>query len=436
MIFKYDPRYSFFKPAVKTAMRLNFCKMVFVGKDEHVSKSKPIIFTPNHRNALLDALLLVYASYHSKQIVFLARADIFKKKFIAWLLEGIKIMPVYRIRDGRDNLDKNQEVFDNAAKILKKNNPIALFPEGRHNPKQSLLPIQKAAPRIVLPTEASNNFQLNSQIVPVGIYYRDISDFLTDVFVIFGEPIEVSKYRDIYYESPNKATNQLRSELEYNLRSLVVNIWNDDFYDEYRDAIFLNGDRISVEKFSDKKDGYLQASLYIVKKLDQLFEEDRATFDKKIKELTEAKQILTKYGLNVKDRIWKPLSLSQILLRSTLLVLSLPIALFGYINAIIPVLLNKKLLTLFEDKQFIPSIKLVSGLIFVPLFTILQTIFLGVIIHNWMLALVYFIIMPTTFYFALYWRKWYRTLRRDIKVYKFKKEYQEKWQRLINMINI
>lgn len=436
MIFKYDPRYAFFKPAVKTAMRLNFRKMVFVGKKKNVSKSKPIIFTPNHRNALLDALILVYASYPSKQIVFLARADIFKKKFIAWLLAGIKIMPVYRIRDGRDNLDKNREVFYNAAKILKMNNPIALFPEGMHNPKQSLLPIQKAAPRIVLPTEASHDFQLNSQIVPVGIYYRDKNEFLTDVYVTFGEPIEVSKYRDIFNESPNKANNQLRHELEDNLKSLVVNIWNDDFYDQYRDAIFLNGDRISIEKFSNKKDGYLQASLYIVRKLDQLFEEDRTTFDEKIKDLAETKQILTKYGLNVKDRIWEPISLCQIVLRSTLLIISIPIALFGYINAIIPVILNKKLLTLFEDKQFVPSIKLVSGLIFVPLFALLQAMALGLVTRNSMLAFFYLILMPTTFYFALYWRKWWMTLRRDIKVYKFKKNHHNVWQHLLKLINI
>ena len=170
MIYRYDFRYTVAKFFVSIALRLNFRKLVFVGRDENVSKEKPVIFTPNHRNALIDALLVVYSTYHLKQVVFLARADIFKQTFVAWILRGMRIMPVFRLRDGKDNLDRNSEIFNNAAHILKKNNPIAIFPEARHNPKQSLLPIQKAVPRIVLPTEASLNFQLNSQIVPVSIY--------------------------------------------------------------------------------------------------------------------------------------------------------------------------------------------------------------------------------------------------------------------------
>ena len=174
MLYNYDFRYFLAKIPVKTVLRLNFRKLVFVGRKENVSKSRPVIFAPNHRNALLDALLLVYAGYHFKQVVFLARADIFKQKVVAWILKGMRIIPVFRIRDGKDNLEKNRDIFSNAARILKKGNPIALFPEGKHNPKQSLLPIQKAVPRIVLPTEASVKFELNSQIVPVSIYYREI----------------------------------------------------------------------------------------------------------------------------------------------------------------------------------------------------------------------------------------------------------------------
>ena len=343
MLYNYDFRYFLAKIPVKSVLRLNFRKMVFTGRKENVSKNRPIIFAPNHRNALLDALLIVYAGYHFKQVVFLARADIFKQKFVAWMLRGMRIIPVFRIRDGKDNLDKNKDIFNNAARILKKNNPIALFPEARHNPKQSLLPIQKAVPRIVLPTEASLNFELNSQIVPVSIYYRDIFGFLTDVYITFGTPIEVSKYKEVYTENPNLATNQLRQELEISLRSMVVNIWNDEFYDEYKDAIDWNGELLAIEKFSHRKDDYLQASLEIVKKLDNLYENNRQEFDNKIKDFREAKAILKEHQLSTKDKIWKPATEMNIVSRFTSLILTAPIMLFGYLNAIFPLLINKKL---------------------------------------------------------------------------------------------
>ena len=436
MLYNYDFRIALVKIPIKSALRLNFRKMLFMGRKENVSKKKPIIFASNHRNALLDALLLVYAGYHFKQVVFLARADIFKQKFVAWILKGMRIIPVFRIRDGKDNLEKNKDIFNSAARILKKNNPIALFPEARHNPKQSLLPIQKAVPRIVLPTEASLNFELNSQIVPVSIYYRDVFEFLTDVYITFGTPIEVSQYKEVYEENPNLATNQLRQDLETSLKSLVVNIWNDEFYEEYKDAIDWNGDRLALEKYSHRKDDYLQASLEIVRSLDNLYENKREEFDNKIKDFREAKAILKEHQLNTKDKVWKPASKGNIYSRFAGLILTAPIMLFGYLNAIFPLLINKKLLGLFKDNQFIPSVRYVSGLIFIPIFDLIQSLIIGSATNNWLLALIYFFAMPITFYFALYWRKWWHSANRDLKVSRFKKQFSDKWERLVQLIKL
>ena len=436
MLYNYDFRIALVKIPIKSALRLNFRKMVFMGRKENVSKKKPIIFASNHRNALLDAILLVYAGYHFKQVVFLARADIFKQKFVAWILRGMRIIPVFRIRDGKDNLEKNKDIFNSAARILKKNNPIALFPEARHNPKQSLLPIQKAVPRIVLPTEASLNFELNSQIVPVSIYYRDVFEFLTDVYITFGTPIEVSQYKEVYEENPNLATNQLRQDLETSLKSLVVNIWNDEFYEEYKDAIDWNGDRLALEKYSHRKDDYLQASLEIVRSLDNLYENKREEFDNKIKDFREAKAILKEHQLNTKDKISKPATEMNIYSRFAGLILTAPIMLFGYLNAIFPLLINKKLLSLFKDNQFIPSVRYVSGLIFIPIFDLIQSLIIGSVTKNWEVALSYFFLMPTTFYFALYWRKWWNSANRDLKVSKFKQEFKAKWERLVQLIKL
>ena len=340
MIYRYDFRYTLVKIPVNITLRLNFRKLVFIGKKENVSKERAIIFAPNHRNALIDALTLVFSSYHLKQIVFLARADIFKKRFVAWLLKGMRIMPVFRLRDGKDNLDKNNEIFDNAARILRKNNPIALFPEARHNPKQSLLPVQKAVPRIVLPTEASVDFQLRSQIVPVSIYYRDIFGFLSDAYITFGTPIEVSGYKEIYNENPGMAINQLRQELEKRLKSMVVNIWNDEFYDQYSHAIEWNGDRIAREKFSGRKDDFLQAALYIVRKLDEIYENNRVEFDRKMAGFRKAHTLLKEEGLTPKDRIEEPSSRSNLLFRFMALILSAPVALLGLLNGIFPILIK------------------------------------------------------------------------------------------------
>ncbi len=436
MLYRFDFRYTIARLHFDTALRLNFHKMVFTGREKNVSKDRPVIFAPNHRNALIDALLVVYAGYHLKQVVFLARADIFKQKMIAWILRGMRLMPVFRIRDGKDNLDKNNEIFNNAARILKGNNTLALFPEGVHNPKQSLLPIRKAVPRIVLPTEASTGFTLNSQIVPVSIYYRDIYAFLSDVYITFGTPIEVSKYRDLYNENPVFAINALRQELEESLKKMVVNIQNEEYYEEYRRAIDWNGDRLAGELFPERKDGFLQASLHIVRELDQLFEGDRPLFDKKMSGFSEAVRLMREEGLQSTDQLWNPLSSSTLSTRMAGLLFTAPVALFGFLNGIFPILIQKKLQTFFKDKQFVATVRYAAGLIFVPIFDLLQSLTVRLITGEWLPTLLYFLLMPTTFYLALYWRKWWKQLQRDRKVHRFATEKPDQWQRLLALIRL
>lgn len=436
MIFHYDIRYTLARLFVNTAFRLYFRKLIFVGKKENVSVNHPIILAPNHRNALLDALLLVYTSRPGKQIVFLARADIFKRKSVAGLLRGLRIIPVFRLRDGKENLEKNEEIFRTSAEILKRNNPLALFPEGRHNPKQSLLPIQKAIPRIVLPTEASADFRLNSRIVPVAIYYRDITEFLSDVYVTFGTPIEVSKYREAYRENPSAAINQLRHEMGNSLKTMVVNIQNDAYYDAYGHAIDWNRDRLAQTMFADRKDAVPQAALHIVRTLDERFTHNRPLFDDTINRLRKAFKIVTDHGLTTQDDIRNPLSGWALFARYALLVLTAPLMFLGLLNGIFPLLLSKKLQRLFKEKQFIPSARYIAGLFFVPLFDLIQSLVAGLLTHSLLVATLYFIAMPALFYLALYERKRWKKTNRDFRVARFVKNFPEVWKQVISFVTI
>ena len=101
----------------------------FTVLNRHVlPRKQPVIFAANHQNAFMDPLAIIFAA--RRQIVFMARADIFKKKWIARLLYFIKILPVYRIRDGFFSVDQNKEVFKEITAVLSAGKPAALFPEG------------------------------------------------------------------------------------------------------------------------------------------------------------------------------------------------------------------------------------------------------------------------------------------------------------------
>ena len=75
-----------------------------------------MIFAPNHHNALMDALAVLFTI--PRQMVFLARADIFRKGVFANILTFLKILPIYRIRDGYSALQPNSEIFNKTVEVL------------------------------------------------------------------------------------------------------------------------------------------------------------------------------------------------------------------------------------------------------------------------------------------------------------------------------
>jgi len=108
-IEKYSARYALVKQTVAFWHDNIFYRKIIVMGAENINPDHHLIFAPNHQNALMDALAVLFT--HKGQPVFLARADIFKKKIIASLLYFLKILPVYRIRYGFSTLKSNDEMI-------------------------------------------------------------------------------------------------------------------------------------------------------------------------------------------------------------------------------------------------------------------------------------------------------------------------------------
>jgi 1-acyl-sn-glycerol-3-phosphate acyltransferase len=159
---------------------------------DKIPKDKPLLFTPNHQNALSDPMSILLNM--PLQPVWLGRADMFKNKTAAAILRFAKIMPVYRMRDGKDNLGKNDTAFANSVKILQSKKALALFPEAAHTGKRQMIAHKKAAPRIVFMAEEKAKENLDIQIIPTGIYYSSYWKFNKNVIVDFGDPIPANQF--------------------------------------------------------------------------------------------------------------------------------------------------------------------------------------------------------------------------------------------------
>ena len=80
-IEKYSAGYALLKSVAGFWHNNVFYRKVIVMGQENINPDDHLIFAPNHQNALMDALAVLFT--HNGQPVFLARADIFRKKLMA-----------------------------------------------------------------------------------------------------------------------------------------------------------------------------------------------------------------------------------------------------------------------------------------------------------------------------------------------------------------
>lgn len=191
-------------------------------------RERPSIITPNHQNALMDALAVLFAK--KEPLVFLARSDIFKQKFVAAILYFLKILPIYRIRDGFDSLKNNQETFDHTVRILSSKRGLVILPEGSHYGAKTLRPLKKGFARIAFMTEINGAEKVDLQIVPTAIDYTAYDTFFTRLTVFFGEPFPLKPYMEEYKSAPQKALNNITKQLSDSLKKHIIHIESEAHY--------------------------------------------------------------------------------------------------------------------------------------------------------------------------------------------------------------
>jgi len=235
-----DKIYKAFHPLVNLMFRLSYRRYKVVGR-ENIPSNGSIIFAPNHSNALCDALAILSLNRH--RIVFVARADIFKNPKIAWLLNGLKIMPIRRMRDGIDEVRQNDETMQNAINTLGSGVPFCILPEGTHRPKHSLLPLAKGIFRIAL--QANEQFGSANHpiyIVPVGLDYGDYFHLWDSLLINIGQAINITE-RSKQLKAEWKLTHEeemtdpqlimaLREELTLGMQRQILYVPDDEHYEQ------------------------------------------------------------------------------------------------------------------------------------------------------------------------------------------------------------
>lgn len=220
--------YNFLSPLVQFGTRCHYHHFVVKGL-ENLPTEGSYIIAPCHQQALMEPLAVL--NFAPKPPVFLARADIFAKPVIRAILTFLKILPVYRQRNGQGNLDKNYQIFELSRDVLLDGFPLCLMAEGRHNDRHHLLNMGKGMFRIAGETQ----LKLGDHplfIVPTGIDFDEYERPYANLIVNIGKPIPVQPYMDEFRDNEPVALNEMRKDLAAALSPLMHDIRHEEYYDE------------------------------------------------------------------------------------------------------------------------------------------------------------------------------------------------------------
>lgn len=216
---KFRLLYHFLHTTIYIWFRLYFRKM-FIHGTRHIPKKGPVILACNHPNSFLDAIAV--AVLIKRPIHFLVRSDVFKHPAARWIFKKLHMIPIYRLEEGAENLEKNKDTFRLCTEILSQGKVLLIFSEGNCVLEKRLRPLRKGTPRIAFGTEEAHNWQLNVKIVPVGINYAQPTQFRTDLMISMAEGFYVREYEEAWKNDPARAIRTFNERLSPALRSELL----------------------------------------------------------------------------------------------------------------------------------------------------------------------------------------------------------------------
>jgi len=259
------------------------------------------------------------------------------------------MLPVYRVRDGLSSVTKNNEIFEYCVELLKKGHPVLVFPEANHDLRRRIRPLSKGFTRIAFDAEIKNNWDLDLQMLPVGLNYTEHRRSRNRIRVVYGKPIPMSKYRELYEQDERKAANQLKIDVAEGMKKTTMHVPNLDHYPALQ--VVLTDLENDAHQYIDP--GRVNEK---IEKIDSELTPEIIETGKQVVDISNKYNLSIK-TINGRKRPW------------ALLVLLFPLYLFAWFNNIIPYLpvrnvINNKV----KDRAFDASIKFLISLFFFPAF--------------------------------------------------------------------
>ncbi len=200
--------YSLLQVIIRLALRI-FCGDITVSNKSVLQSKGPLLLACNHPNAILDAIII--GSLFKQPVHYLARGDAFKNPLVSKLLTAFKLMPIYRLSEGREYVALNDNTFESCHQILLQGGIVLIFSEGLCKHEWQLQPLKKGTARIAFTAWNEPSISDYFRVQPVSINYNSFTKFGKQVIIHFDEII--SKQDVVFTANEGEKIQQFNSLL-------------------------------------------------------------------------------------------------------------------------------------------------------------------------------------------------------------------------------
>lgn len=216
---------------------------------QNIPKDRGVLFSAWHTNGLLDALGIMLPN--PKHFVMGGRHDLVTRPILGWWTRKLAVQPVVRkaelLRGGcseQEATHLNGKTLLSLSKGISSGFGCVLFPEGTSHDESHMIRFRTGPMRTILAAAAISIAEEKPlpAILPVGLHFRVRHYFRTDLWVEFGQPIQIEE-SDIpsqlvaavkqgnWVEPPADKVLALRDKLRPKLMQLTPNTAD---WDDYR----------------------------------------------------------------------------------------------------------------------------------------------------------------------------------------------------------
>ncbi len=387
--------YWFGKNLAAVAQLVFFRKIYFI--DDHLMpKENPIIFAINHPTAFTDSFVFMVYTHHNCH--FILRGDFFKtSSIIRWLMNQIRLIPVFRARDGFSALRQNQLLFEQFYELLHQKGSISIMVEGSHNKAKRLRPVQRGIARIAFGLYEKYG-DTDLIIAPIGLTYSDVAAFRGTVAIKFAEPILIKDYLDDYQVNKRKTEKALTTEIESRIRPNLVHIEKAEDDSLAETILDIHRNRSNIPALSPfSKDGtQLEKEIQLINRFNELKDDAKV----------ELKEKVVHYQNLLKQNKVSDLGIGKSsyfnIFNTLIVILATPLFLVGLAANVIPLLFTLNIRKKIKKDEFKGSVTMATGMFAYAIY-FLALFVVGLIIGKWW-SIVGALIIPILGYAAVLYR--------------------------------